>query len=106
MTTPSKTRVFFSTLAVLGALCAVCSGISMQDRWEDLEQRRLVVKNLGLTDLALWFEAMHTRHPSQADMFAPFGDYPGALEHFPSGSLAPPLRERSSFLAPSKDGGQ
>ena len=35
---------------------------------------------------------MHTRHPSQADAFAAFGDFPGAPEHFPSGSLAPPPR--------------
>lgn len=103
MTFSLKTKVFFSTVVFLATLCAVSAGLSMKAEWEARDQRRLVVKNLGLTDLALWFEAMHTRHPSQADMFAPFGDYPGALEHFPSGSLAPPLRERSSFLATQKD---
>ncbi len=53
-----------------------------------------VVKRFGLTDLALFNEARYTRHPSQADLFAPFQDHPGALEHFPSGSLvAPPALE-------------
>ena len=27
--------------------------------------------------------------PSMADRFAPFGEHPHALEHFPSGSLVP-----------------
>jgi len=49
-----------------------------------------LVARLGLTDLALFTEARHTRHPSMADRFAPFGEHPHALEHFPSGSLVPP----------------
>ncbi len=48
---------------------------------------------LGLTDLALWTEARYTRHPSQADFFSPFQDFPASLEHFPAGSLtSPPMR--------------
>ncbi len=49
-----------------------------------------LVARLGLTDLALFTEARHTRNPSMADRFAPFGEHPRALEHFPSGSLVPP----------------
>jgi hypothetical protein len=53
---------------------------------------RAMVRRLGLTDLCLFTEARYTRHPSQADHFAPFQDHPQALEHFPSGSiLAPPV---------------
>lgn len=62
-----------------------------------------LVKRLGLTDLALFTEARYTRHPSQADGFAPFQDHPHALEHFPSGSIAaPPLpwRERAGAAEP------
>ena len=51
---------------------------------------------LGLTDLALFTEARYTRHPTQADLHTPFQDHPGALEHFPSGSLiGPPSRLRT-----------
>lgn len=64
-----------------------------------------LVTRLGLTDLALLTEARYTRHPSQADRHAAFQDHPGALEHFPSGSLIPPpaLRSESTYdpLAPA-----
>jgi len=49
-----------------------------------------LVRDYGLTDLCLASEARYTRHPSQADLHAPFQDHPLALEHFPSGSLIPP----------------
>ncbi len=52
---------------------------------------------LMLTDLAIWSEATYARHPSQAELFSPFQDYPSAIEHFPAGSiLAPPFVERSN----------
>jgi hypothetical protein len=50
-----------------------------------------LVRDLGLTDLALFTEARYTRHLSQADLHTAFQDHPLAFEHFPSGSLlAPP----------------
>ncbi|MBN2123230.1 MAG: hypothetical protein JW821_02965 [Deltaproteobacteria bacterium] len=55
-----------------------------------LEISRQVVKALSLTDPALWTEAHYTRNPTQSDRFAPFQDFPGALEHFPAGSLVQP----------------
>lgn len=46
---------------------------------------------LGLTDLAIWTEARYTRNPALADFFSAFQDHPGAIEHFPAGSIiAPP----------------
>lgn len=51
---------------------------------------RSIVRSYALTDLCLSGEARYTRHPSQADIHAPFQDHPLALEHFPSGSLIPP----------------
>jgi hypothetical protein len=35
-------------------------------------------------------DARYTRNPSQADIFSAFQDYPGSIEHFPSGSVTPP----------------
>lgn len=58
---------------------------------ELLPARRVMVHRLQLTDLAIWTEARYARHPSQSDLFTPFQEFPGAAEHFPSGSLlAPP----------------
>ncbi len=54
---------------------------------DELPQKRELVKRLELTDLAIWTEARYTRHPSQADFFAPFQDGPSSLEHFPAGSV-------------------
>lgn len=51
-----------------------------------------MVKSLQLTDLCLFTEARYTRHPSMADLHAPFQDHPLALDHFPSGSLVSPPR--------------
>jgi hypothetical protein len=46
---------------------------------------------LKLTDISFSDDARYTRNPSQADLFSAFQDYPGSIEHFPSGSIiAPP----------------
>jgi hypothetical protein len=55
-------------------------------------ERAELVRTLKLTDLCLFTEARYTRHPAMADRFAPFQDHPGAMEHFPSGSLVTPPR--------------
>ena len=54
---------------------------------EELPLQRELVKQLELTDLAIWTEARYTRHPSQADFFSAFQDGPASLEHFPAGSV-------------------
>lgn len=57
---------------------------------------RTLAGDLELTDLALWSEARYTRHPSQADHFAPFQDFPSAVEHFPAGSIVAAPRPPAS----------
>jgi hypothetical protein len=57
-----------------------------------IPQERAIVRTLELTDLALWTEARYTRHPSQADFFAPFQDGPSSFDLFPAGSVVPPPR--------------
>lgn len=84
-----------------GALCAAAllgaaaahARIERRARAAEVEARAAMVRRLGLTDLCLFTEARYTRHPSQADRFAPFQDHPAAIEHFPSGSLVVPRRE-------------
>ncbi len=63
-----------------------------EERARERAQGCALVARVGLTDLALLNEARYTRHLSQADRHAAFQDHPGALEHFPSGSLAGPPR--------------
>lgn len=58
-----------------------------------------LVKELRLTDLCLFTEARYTRNPSMADLHAPFQDHPGALEHFPSGSLVAPPKAHTRTYA-------
>ena len=56
------------------------------------EPARQLVRELGLTGLALFTEARYTRHPELSDRHAPFQNHPAALEHFPSGTLVRPPR--------------
>lgn len=70
-------------------------GLTLADagfRTVDQTAHRALVRELGLSDLALFTEARYTRHPTQADRHAPFQDHPAALEHFPTGALLPPPR--------------
>jgi hypothetical protein len=65
-------------------------------RHEVMKSMKSLATTLSLTDLAVWTEARYTRHPSQADLFTPFQDFPSSIEHFPAGSIIPPppdLRE-------------
>ncbi len=77
-------------LALLLELCLLDAAGRRRDGSGEQASAALV-RRLQLTDLVLTTEARYTRHPSQADRFAPFQDHPHALDHFPSGAvLAPP----------------
>jgi hypothetical protein len=81
--------ILLECLALLGFY--LFSNIAIERRQEEILSKRELVRELMLTDLAIWTEARYTRHPSQADMFTPFQDYPASIEHFPAGSIiAPP----------------
>lgn len=75
-------------LALLGLAAAADAAARRHDAARTLALEAAFVARLGLTDPCLFTEAPYTRHPSQADGFAPFQDHPRALEHFPSGSIA------------------
>jgi len=59
-----------------------------------LKEKAEMVKRFELTDLCLFTEASYTRHLTLADLHTPFQDYPGSLEHFPSGSIVRPPMKR------------
>ena len=88
---PSSAFLLFLAGAVAaGGAAAVHARAEGARRRSELEAKAALVRSLGLTDLCLFTEARYTRHPSQADRFAPFQESPGAPEHFPSGSIAAP----------------
>ena len=84
--------LFTSVNIVLIALIAVHARYSQAMAITGRQERAELVRTLQLTDLCLFTEARYTRHPAMADRFAPFQDHPGAMEHFPSGSLVTPPR--------------
>jgi hypothetical protein len=59
---------------------------------KDQDEIAIVVAALGLTDLCIATEARYTRHPALTDYVVPFMDYPGEMEHFPTGSFWIPAR--------------
>jgi hypothetical protein len=85
-----KSDVFFSSLAggiLLMGLMFMDAAISRRLDSEFVQQRRAIVRALTLTDLCLFTDARYTRHPTMADLHAPFQDHPMAFEHFPSGAI-------------------
>jgi hypothetical protein len=77
-------------LALSVALLGVHSSIATIFAGPSLTQKADLVRSLQLTDLCLFTEASYTRHLSMTDLNTPFQDSPLSLEHFPTGSLAPP----------------
>jgi len=63
---------------------------SVQRRGVEISSKKSLVSKLQLTDFAIWTEARYTRHPSQADLFTPYQDFPSSMEHFPAGSIMAP----------------
>jgi hypothetical protein len=92
-----KSKLFLSLITVECCLLFFCylhgEAWIFSDRLPELQAKRQLVRALGLTDLAIWTEARYTRHPSQADFFSAFQDFPGAIDHFPAGSIITPRQQ-------------
>ena len=96
-----KAKAFVAVTAiqvlVLAGLYAWTANAARIRTAQEIPQKQELVRQLELTDLAIWTEARYTRNPSQADFFAPFQDGPSSLEHFPAGSVvAAPDRSREA----------
>lgn len=95
-------------LPVLGALlltfALTLADAAWRSRNADRAADRALLRELGLSDLALFTEARYTRHPTQADHHAAFQDHPAALEHFPSGSMLPPSLRSHSAISSAGNG--
>ncbi len=88
---PSTAFLLLVALGLMGLTIIGVQASRDKPAQEKFVQRmRNLVIAYGLTDLCLFTEARYTRHPSVADMHSAFQDHPGALDHFPSGSLILP----------------
>jgi hypothetical protein len=98
-----KSTVFIVVLGLLAAFLAILLAVGHWRVQADAAKlqpgKRQLVSRLLLTDFSLFTEARYTRHPSQADIFSPFGEYPSSLEHFPAGSLLVPGQVRTAAIA-------
>ncbi len=94
---PSTFAITGLAILSLAAAALLANPGQAREAEQKLADNRALVEKYGLTDLALFTEARYTRHPSQADLHSAFQDHPGALEHFPTGSLLAP---RPSALKP------
>ncbi len=76
-----KSEIFISIQILL---LLILAGLIIQPSKWDSSARREIAKQLVLTDLCLTTESRHTRHLSSADFLAPFQDFPGGPDHYPS----------------------
>lgn len=81
---------FTAGSAVCLALLFAHGAAERKDRAPVLNEKRMIVERLGLTDLCLFTDARYTRNPAVADRSSPFQDNPLSLDYFPSGSILPP----------------
>ena len=82
--------IFLGTLSALFLASLADLGLRMEAAGDCRALMVQQVRDLDLTDLALFTEARYIRHLSQADRHTPFQDHPLSLEHFPSGSIILP----------------
>jgi hypothetical protein len=87
---------FLGFLALLSAIALLHAVALSRSSSEMFANRLQLVRQLGLSDLALFTEARYTRHPSMADLHTAFQDHPVSFDHFPTGSLVAPSRHFSS----------
>lgn len=89
-----KKHKFFLAVVLFEIVFIFClfihSNLTVAINTETIAHKRGLVKELKLTDFSIWTEARYTRHPSQADFFSAFQDFPASIEHFPAGSIVNP----------------
>jgi hypothetical protein len=73
----------------------------MSERNSFRQVNRRLVRSMHITDLSLSTGTSYCRHPSQADLFAPHGDHPSSIEHFPAGSFVSPPPTLSASIQKS-----
>lgn len=97
-----QARKYFQILLISWMLSLICIFLlaflfSSRGKGQYISSRQQIFQKLALSDYCLSTESRHTRHLSNPDLIAPFQDYPGYLDHFPSSSffqLSPPQKQK------------
>lgn len=87
-------------MTILATLLVIHAGERSAAARPALRRTAGLVGSLELSDICIFTEASYTRHLSLADLRTPFQEYPLAIEHFPSGSLAAPPSHLTESHAP------
>ena len=103
-----RKSIFYLMGTALASLILL-SFIGIFPRWSHetttrrlLAEKKLVGRYL-LTDICLFTEAPHTRHPNMADRFVPFQNHPSAAAHFPSESFIMPPDHLTRIRPPAAE---
>lgn len=87
----ARAAVVMIALEAAAAWVLAIAGAAHRERLDDVRRvNRRLVRELGLTDLALWSDASYCRHPCSADFYSAHSDHPAAMDRFPAGSMVPP----------------
>ena len=78
--------IFFYFICLEVVLIGIILLLSSYPKSE-FKAKRQLTKRFLLTDYCLSTESRHTRHLNSPEVIAPFQDFPGYLEHFPSSSF-------------------
>lgn len=85
--------LFFCAILACATIQLVLVGVAgqrLQSSARSEQQMRTIIRTYGLSDLCIATDARYIRHPALSDRVAPFMDYPGSIEHFPTGSFWTP----------------
>ncbi len=87
MRQPTFVVIFFLSGFMAIFFTFIDASMRQHSAMDGLNSRAELVKELGLSDLALFTEARYTRSLSLADRHSAFQDHPSSFDHFPSDSF-------------------
>lgn len=87
-----ESKIFFITVSLLFiiSLYFAYDAKRLNIQQKDNLVKIAIVKNYGLTDLAIFSDASFLRNLSQSDFFSPFQENPSSFDMFPTASLITP----------------
>lgn len=87
-----ESKIFFITVSLLFiiSLYFAYDAKRFNIQQKDNLVKIAMVKNYGLTDLSIFYDASYLRNLSQSDFFSPFQENPSSFDMFPTALLVIP----------------